>query len=43
MIIWSKKYEPDTYVPEEFLNLAKNNRNELIKNIHENLKEEQES
>ena len=43
MIIWSKKYEPDTYAPEEFLELAKNNRDELIKNIQEKLKKEQES
>ncbi|WP_406657352.1 helix-turn-helix domain-containing protein [Methanolobus sp. ZRKC2] len=41
MVIWSKKYAPETYAPEDFLLSAKNNRDELIQMIIDKNKKEQ--
>ena len=41
MIIWSKKYNPETYTPDDFLFAATSNRETLIKQIIEKNKKEQ--
>lgn len=43
MMLWSKKHTPETYAPEDFLSLAKSNRDELVRKlIAKNKKEAKE-